>query len=366
VAAAKIRRKSKNLAGGLENRPKAKQIVLVLFVLAALAPGVAVGAWAQKPAAEGAAGAAGVGPPVLRLEKSADAMGSTFSVVLYGADRVRMEAAADAALDEVRRLDDMLSNYKTESEWSRINREAAGQPLRISPEMFRLLSDCLEYSRRSEGAFDVSVGPLMKVWGFYKGSGHLPHRPEVLAALAKTGYRHVHLDTAGQTVWFDRPGVELDPGGIGKGYAVDRMVEALRQNGVRTALVAGSGSSIYGLGAPPNEPRGWAIDIKNPWDTSKTAAEVYLHDMSLSTSGSYEKFFRAEGKIWAHIMDPRTGYPARGAVAVSVVAPRTIDSEAWAKPYFVNGRDWAVKHKPKEFRVYFCEDRMDQPCAWLQ
>ena len=86
----------------------------------------------------------------------------------------------------------------------------------------------------------------------------------------------------------------------------------------------------------------------------------------MSTSGSYEKFFRAEGKTYAHIMDPRTGYPAQGSVSVSVIAPRTIDSEAWAKPYFVNGRLWAVKHKPKDFRVFFCEDRTDQPCAWLQ
>jgi FAD:protein FMN transferase len=351
----------KNLVAASKISPKLKQIVLVLFVLAALA-------LLPAPPARGAAPQGGppATPSELRLEKSADAMGSTYSVILYGIDRVKMEAAADAAFDEVRRLDDMLSNYKPDSEWSHINNLAAQKPLHISPEMFRLLADCVEYSRRSNGAFDISVGPLMKVWGFYKGSGHLPHRPEVLAALAKTGYRHIHLDPAAQTVWFDRPGVELDPGGIGKGYAVDRMVDILKRQGIRAALVAGSGSSIYGLGAPPEEPRGWAVAIRNPWDTSKTADQIFLKDMSLSTSGSYEKFFRAEGKIWAHIMDPRTGYPARGCVAVSVVAPRTIDSEAWAKPYFVNGRQWAEKHKPKEFRVYFCEDRTDQPCAWLQ
>jgi len=102
---------------------------------------------------------------------------------------------------------------------------------------------------------------------------------------------------------------------------------------VSIALVAGSGSSIYGMGAPPDEPGGWPVKIKDPWDESKTVAEVRLKDMSLSTSGSYEKFFRAEGKIYAHIMDPRTGYPAQGSVSVSVVAPRTIDSEAWAKPF---------------------------------
>lgn len=330
--------------------PKVKQDVLVLFLAAAAA--------AQAE--------------TLRLEKSADAMGSTFSVALYGDDRIRMEAAADAALDEVRRLDDLLSNYKPASEWSQVNQSAAAKPVRVSDELFRLLGACWQYSRESEGAFDITVGSLMKVWGFYKGSGHLPHKPEIQAALTKVGYRHMHLDAAAQTVWFDRPGVEMDPGGIGKGYAVDRMVEVLRKMGVRSAFVAGSGSSIYGIGTPPEEPRGWAVKIKDPWVSSKTLADVWLKDMSMSTSGSYEKFFRAEGRIYAHIMDPRTGYPAQGTVSVSVVTPRTIDSEAWAKPYFVNGRQWAMKHRPKDYQVFFCEDRpektdrMDKACAWLQ
>jgi thiamine biosynthesis lipoprotein len=303
---------------------------------------------------------------LLRLEKSADAMGSTYSIAVYGSDRVRMEAAIDAAFDEVRRLDDLLSNYKPASEWSEVNRDAAQKPVKVSVELFQLLQDCVEYSRQSEGAFDISVGPLMKVWGFYKGTGHLPHRPEVAAAMAKVGYRYLQLDPVNRTVRFLRPGMELDPGGIGKGYAVDRMVDVLRRNGVTIALVAGSGSSIYGMGTPPDEPKGWAVQIKDPWDQRKTVAEVWLKDMSLSTSGSYEKFFRAEGKVYAHIMDPRTGYPAQGTVSVSVLAPRTLDSEAWAKPYFVNGRQWAAKHRPKDFRVFFCEDRMEKPCAWLQ
>jgi thiamine biosynthesis lipoprotein len=303
---------------------------------------------------------------LLRLEKSADAMGSTYSIALYGYDRVKMEAAVDAAFDEVRRLDELLSNYQPGSQWSEVNRNAASTPVKVSPELFQLLSACAGYSRESEGAFDITVGPLMKVWGFYKGSGHLPHKPEIAAALTKVGYRHIRLDRAAGTVRFDRAGVEMDPGGIGKGYAVDRMVEVLRRNGVRTAMVAGSASSIYGMGAPPDEPRGWPVKIKDPWDNRKTLAEVWLKDTSMSTSGSYEKFFRAEGKIYAHIMDPRTGYPAQGSVSVSVIAPRTADSEVWAKPYFINGRQWAVKHRPKDFRVFFCEDRMEKPCAWLQ
>jgi thiamine biosynthesis lipoprotein len=159
--------------------------------------------------------------------------------------------------------------------------------------------------------------------------------------------------------------VELDPGGIGKGYAVDRMIDVLKQYGIRTALVSASGSSIYGLGAPPGE-KGWKVQIRDPKDQSKSVAEVYLKDESMSTSGNYEKFFRAEGKIYSHIMDPRTGWPAQGVLTVSVVAPRTLDSEAWTKPLFVNGREWAAKHKPAGLRAFFCEDLPEKPCAWLQ
>jgi thiamine biosynthesis lipoprotein len=142
------------------------------------------------------------------------------------------------------------------------------------------------------------------------------------------------------------------------------MIDVLKQYGIHTALVSASGSSIYGLGAPPGE-KGWRVLIRDPKDESKSVAEVYLKDESLSTSGNYEKFFRAEGRIYSHIMDPRTGWPAQGVLSVSVMAPRTLDSEAWTKPLFVNGRTWAAKHKPAGLRAFFCEDGPEQTCAWL-
>ena len=301
-----------------------------------------------------------------RMEKSADAMGATFTVALFGTDRAAMEAAIDAALAEAQRLDALLSNYRPESEWSAVNRGAGSKPVKVSAELFRLLSACLDYSRESDGAFDITVGPLMKIWGFYKSSGHLAPKSEVEAALGRIGYRHVHLDRAAQTVAFDVPGIELDPGGIGKGYAVDRMVEILKQRGAERALVAGSDSSIYGLGAPPDEPRGWEVSIRDPKNSRRAVAQVFLKNMSLSTSGSYEKFFQADGRTYSHLMDPRTGYPAQGTVSVSVVTPLTIDSEAWAKPYFVNGREWTAAHRRAGFRVFLCEDRKDAPCGWVE
>ncbi len=292
-------------------------------------------------------------------------MGTTFSVVLYGQDRDALEGDARAALDEAHRLDHLLSNYDPASEWSAVNRDAAERPVPVSAELFDLLAACLDYSRRSEGAFDVTVGPLMKVWGFYRGEGALARPKEVKRALALVGSRHVILDRAAGTVRFDAPGVEIDPGGIGKGYAVDRMVGVLRARGVDAGLVSAGGSSIYALGAPPGQPQGWRTPIRDPSNPRHAAGEVMLKDESLSTSGGYERFFRAGGRVYSHIMDPRTGYPARGASAVSVVAPRTIDSEAWAKPFVVNGRAWTTAHAPASFRVFFCESSPAR-CSWIR
>jgi thiamine biosynthesis lipoprotein len=310
---------------------------------------------AQAPSAE-----------LLRLEASVDAMGTTYTVVLYGDNRDRLEMAAEAAFEEARRLDRLLSHYRPSSELSEVNRDAGQRPVKVTPELFSLLAASLEYHRASEGAFDITVGPLMKVWGFFKGSGHLPTKTEIARALENTGSRHLVLDAATRTVRFARPGLALDLGGIGKGYAVDRMVETLRENGISQALVSAGGSSIYGLGSPGAESGGWPVKIRDPKNAGRTVEELRLLNASLSTSGTYEKFFVAEGRTHSHIMDPRTGYPAQGTLAVSVVAPRTIDSEAWTKPYFILGRQWAARHKPNDFRIFFCEDKAGTPCAWLQ
>lgn len=302
---------------------------------------------------------------LLRVEGTADAMGTGFTIVAYGEDRGKVQSAVAQGLEEARRLDAMLSNYKPDSEWSEINREAFRHPVHISKEMYDLLAACKRYSEASEGSFDITVGKLMKVWGFYKGTGHLPHRAEVWGALNSVGYKYLTLSPDGPDHWvrFEK-NIETDPGGIGKGYAVDRIAQILKDIGIQHALVSGGGSSIYAIGAPPGE-KGWKVDIKDPRDTSKSVETVYLKDESMSTSGAYEKFFNAEGRMYSHIMDPRTGYPAQGMLSVSVIAPRTLDSEAWCKPYYILGRQWTSQHKPRDFRVYVCESRPGAKCEWL-
>jgi thiamine biosynthesis lipoprotein len=302
------------------------------------------------------------GGEIVRYESSAPAMGGVFTIAAYGPDRAHLAAAVQAAFQEARRIDHLLSNYDSTSELSEVNRDAAAGPVRVSPELFDLLEKCRRYSQASEGAFDWTVGALMRVWGFYKGSGRLPDPAEIERARRSVGYRHVELDADRRSVRFRVPGLELDPGGIGKGYAVDRMAEVLREAGVAIALVSASGSSIYAIGAPPGE-RGWYVRIRDPKSENITAAEVWLKNESMSSSGSYEKFFEADGKVYSHIMDPRTGYPAQGMLSVSVVAPQTLDSEAWTKPFFVNGAEWTRRNRPEGFRVLLCEQ--GKPCYWV-
>ncbi len=327
----------------------------VLFLLAVLLPGLPftlLAADADTPT------------KLQRYEANASIMGSTYTIAAFGEHRGQLASAVRAAFDEARRIDRFLSNYKPDSELSRINREASDGPIEISSEMADLLTNCLEYSHASEGAFDVTVGALMKVWGFYKGSGELPYAWQLAVARRKVGFEHLVLDRGKKTIHIRRRGLELDPGGIGKGYAVDRMAEVLREAGVSAAFISAAGSSLYGIGAPPDNPEGWPVRIRDPEDSAATATKLHLKDQSLSTSGAYEKFFEADGKVYSHIMDPRTGMPSQGVVSVSVLAPSTLDSEAWTKAFFVNGWDWSVKNKPDAFRAFLCSE--DQPCNWIR
>jgi thiamine biosynthesis lipoprotein len=233
------------------------------------------------------------------------------------------------------------------SEWSYAT-EAAAHPV-DDTELFSVL-ELPGIQPADDGALDITVG-TMKVWGFYKGEGRMPRRADVTDALAKVGYRHVLLDPSARTVRFSRRGIELDPGGIGKGYAVDRIVDVLKRERVDVALVSASGSSIYGLGAPPEDSRGWPITIRSPRDPKEEAATVFLLNMSLSTSGSYEKFF-SRGSTYSHIMDPAP-VSCAGNSSVSVLAARRWTARRWTKPFFINGRDWTRAHKPEAFRVFF-------------
>jgi FAD:protein FMN transferase len=265
-------------------------------------------------------------------------MACLYSIVAYGNDRDATRRTLDASLDEVDRIDRLMSHYREDSPLSRINREAARAPVAVDRELFDFLSVALQYSAESNGAFDVTVGPLMKAWGFFRGEGRFPTSDELSRARGATGFRHVILNARDRTIWFDRQGVELDLGGIAKGYAVDRVVDILRRDRIDRALVSACGSTIYALGTPPEGER-WSIDIADPVDGSKIAFSVPLTNRALSVSGASEKFFELAGKRYSHVMDPRTGRPVQGVLGVVVQAPTGTAADAIDNVLFVQGVD---------------------------
>jgi thiamine biosynthesis lipoprotein len=283
------------------------------------------------------------GQEVIRYEVSHDAMGTVFTVVAYGRDRDYLGEVAEEVFEEVDRLAGQMSNYKPESELSVINREAARREVIVEPGLFQLLQDSVRYGEETGGAFDPTVGPLMKHWGFFRGRGRLPSRAEIAQVLATIGYPHLNLDAARRAIRLDRSGVQLDLGGIAKGYAVDRAVEILRSNGIAAALVSAGTSSIYALGSPPGE-RGWKVTVRDPYDARKAADVFHLQNYSLSTSGSYEKFFKIGGKTYCHIMNPHTGWPVENMLSTTVLAATGTETDALSTSFFVLGVEGSRKY----------------------
>ena len=280
----------------------------------------------------GAAQALAQAPKLFTFTHSA--MSTTFTLYLYERDAGKALQVSDEAFDEVDRVEQLLSNYRESSELSRINREAGIGPVTVDPEMMDFLRQAEHWSRVSDGAFDMTVGGLMKAWGFYRHRGSVPPA-EVLEGLrAVTGWRGVKLDSAARTVRFEVPGIELDPGGIGKGFAVDAAVRVLREDGVRAALISAGSSTLYGLGAPPGR-EGWRVVVPGPLPSRRTLSTLTLRDDALSSSYCKQKKFIANGHLYCHIMNPHTLRPVEGRIQVSVVHPSATASDALSNVVFV-------------------------------
>ncbi len=280
------------------------------------------------------------------------AMGTEFQFTLYarpgdaGTDDIRR--IADEAFDIVDDLDNRISVWKNDSQISFVNHHAAQEPVKAAPDIIDLLGYCKTVCQESGGAFDITVGPLIKCWGFYKGEGVLPTDDALHEALASVGMDKVSLNTIARTISFAKPGILLDFGGIGKGLALDRAAQALREHGVKDAALNAGSSSIIAMGAPPGEP-GWEVRIRDPYNDDHCLDEIVLHDESLSTSGNYEKFFEIDGKKYCHIFDPHTGKPVDGMLSASAIAPTGMQTDALSTTFFVMGeakvRAYCAAHK---------------------
>ncbi len=271
------------------------------------------------------------------------AMGCLFEVYLAGHDREGLVGAGNEALEEVERLDRQLSHYRADSDISRLNAHAADQWVRLEPRLYELLKRSAELSAETDGAFDIASLPLLRAWGFHTGEHRVPSDEELAALLPSIGSANVEFDDEDRLVRFLAPGVEIGLGAVGKGYAVDEAVETLRFYHVDHAVVHGGQSTIYALGAAPEEDA-WPFTLHDPRDRETPIAEVRIRDEALSTSAATEQAFEAGGQRFGHIVDPRTGRPASACLSVWVIAPSAELSDALSTAFFVGGPDLAERY----------------------
>jgi len=262
-------------------------------------------------------------------------MGTYANVTIVSSDTSAAGRAARAAHRALQRVDSLMSNWTTVSEVARINRVAAAGSTVVQPEVARVLQAALETGRASGGAFDVTVEPLVRAWGFLGGTPHVPDSATVRRAFENVGAHHVRFDPGTRVIRFDRPGVRVDLGGIAKGAGVDAARRALEAQGVRDALVDLSGN-MYALGHPADA-RVWRIGIRDPRDRMPYFARLELTGRAIATSGKYEQFVAAGGRTYGHIIDPRVGVPAEGLISVTVMAPDAMTADAWGTALFVLG-----------------------------
>src|ERR1700722_579143 len=272
-----------------------------------------------------------------------NAMATRFEIVLHGDDSPALRAAGDEALDEIQRIEAQLSLYQPTSEVSRMNALAAREAVRVTPELFRLLQQAKQLHRETEGAFDITIAPLVRCWGFMGGTGQMPSAKALAEARKVVGMNLVELDEGNFTVRFAREGVMLDFGAIGKGYAVERAAELLREAGVTSALINGGTSTVYALGRPPDI-ESWKVTIELPADSSdgkrERLATVPLRDEAMSVSAVWGKSFESAGKTLGHVLDPRTGEPAAHALLAAVALPSATETDALSTALLVHaGQD---------------------------
>ncbi len=274
---------------------------------------------------------------LIRLARRA--MACTFEVFLNAGQYSQGTAVALAALDLVDQLEDQLTVYRESSEVSRLNLAAAFAAVEVEPRLFALLERAVQLHRDTGGAFDVTAGRLSKVWGFTRRAGNIPAADDLAIALECVGSEHLELDPGDHSVRFNRPGLEINLGSIGKGYALDRCAELLADAGIRDVLLHGGNSSVlaHGSHAAESEADGWLIGVRNPLRPDRRLGNLRLRDRALATSGSGTQFFVHEGRRYGHILDPRTGWPAEGVLTVSVLAATAADADALATAFYVLG-----------------------------
>jgi len=296
-----------------------RRALLALCLLLVVSPGLPASFLGLPP-----------GPQDLqRFEFALVRMGTQFRIVVYAPSRDEASRAAMAAFERVEQLEDIMSDYREESELVRLSREAVAAPKVVSPELFFVLERAAHFSRLSGGAFDVTIGPVVQLWREARRTKRLPAPVELAQARAAVDYRNVELDPAARTVHLRRSGMRLDLGAIAKGYAADEALKVLQSRGYRSALVDAGGDIALG-GAPPGAP-GWkiAIDMAGPKGEDLPCTLV-LHGLGIATSGDRFQFVEVEGERYSHIVNPQDGLGLKDSFSTTVIAGDAITADVLA------------------------------------
>jgi len=270
-------------------------------------------------------------------------MACRFEVTLPPSDHAAIKTASQA-LTEADRLERQLTIFDHNSEVSYINRNAASNWVAVDSSLFSLLLLCQQLSSQTQGAFDVTAGPLSECWGFLKRDGRTPEPQEIETARSSVGFdKMLLLDRKAQTVRFQKEGVQLNFGSIGKGHAVDCVAARMRPS-VRSALITAGSSSLLAIGSPNSCSPGWIVGVRHPGRLAERLVILNIRDCAMATSGCEEQYFEHNGKRYGHIIDPRSGHPADQIASATVVAGSAAVADALATAFFVGGAAMAEQY----------------------
>ena len=269
------------------------------------------------------------------FKKEQSLLGSPFEITVVATDSVQAKLYTDLAILEVKRIENLVSDWIPTTQISQVNQNAGIKPIKVDQEVFDLVERAIKISKLTSGAFDISYASMDKIWKFDGSMKQLPTEEAIKKSVEKVGYQNIILNPTDKTIFLKNKGMKLGLGGIAQGYIADKIKEVLQEKGCTSGLVNVSGD-INTWGKQPNG-QPWTVGIINPMNKNKVFATFILDDSAVETSGSYEKFVVFNGKRYSHIIDPRTGYPASGIVSVSVFAKQTELADALATGIFVLG-----------------------------
>lgn len=264
-------------------------------------------------------------------------MGSRFDITVTAEDSVRANGHINTAIAEIIRIEKLISSWNVTSLTSEINRNAGIKPVKVEAELFDLIDNAIRISKLTDGAFDISYASLDKIWKFDGSMTVMPTEEEIAASIATVGFQNIILNKEKSTVFLKLEGMKIGFGAIGKGYAADQAKALLIKKGVVSGIINASGDmNTWGKQSDGSE---WKVAIINPLNKNKVFAVLPIKNGAVVTSGNYEKYVNFNGKRYAHIMDPRTGYPSTGIISVTVFAPKAELADALATSVFIMGKE---------------------------